>query len=181
MSEIRKYISQNRHTNQYQGQSSSNCQRKQRLDFFSFSYPNCTKHKEEFYSKLSDHSSKESIFRYYPYSQRDADQHSYQVDWQKHILFIYCDKEIIIYLFDEAPQKHYTEKRKYLVWSPGRQGKEASEKGFSWNHENNLICKQSEIDSNQSSYPENKQEKIAYAFAFIYQGIIGYLMEQAIA
>jgi hypothetical protein len=56
-----------------------------------------------------------------------------------------------------------------LIGSSSSQCSEASQKRFSRHHKNDLISKKPEIDRDKSSYPEDKQEKIADTFAFINQ------------
>ncbi|MEI6774258.1 MAG: hypothetical protein WCL18_05740 [bacterium] len=139
------------------------------MNFFSFTYPNCAKHKEKFYSKLSNYSSKKSVLGNHSHSKGDTDKHSNQIDRQEHILLLYSHEEIIIDLFDKTSQQYNTKKRKYLIGSSSSQCSKASQEGFSRNHKDNLIGKKPKINRNKSSYPEDKQKKITDTFAFIDQ------------
>jgi hypothetical protein len=91
------------------------------LDFFYFSDPDSTEHKEQFYRQLSQDSSPKAVFRDQPDSQRDTDCDTDQIDRQQYILFFYSDEEIIIYLLDEAPEKDDSQKGKDLIGSPRSQ------------------------------------------------------------
>jgi len=111
-------------------------------------------------------------------SKQNSQHHSYEIDWQQYILFIYSDKEIIIYLFDEAHTEHYTKKRKNLIRSPISDASKRSHKCFSRNDLNHVFWEHRKVDGDKRSYPENQNHKISHAFEFVVGRIGGYFVEQ---
>lgn len=147
---------------------------------FSMSDPNSSKHKYQFYKQLCNRSSQKPIFGDSPYPQEHAQNDSHQIDRKQEILPIYCNKKVIVHLFDKTHAKHYSQKRKNLIRSPTPYRHKRSKKFLSRNNSNHILRKQSEIDSQQSAYPINKQQQISHTLTLIFQSIIGYFMQQTI-
>ena len=113
----------------------------------------CSQHKNKFYTHLSKYPTRKTIFRNRPNSQGDTNKYSYKIDGQEDILLFYCNKEIIIYLFDKAPPKNYTKEWKHLVRSSQTKMSKASKESLTRNHTNNPLSKYPEIKGYNSPNP----------------------------